>query len=73
MNKQLENIIIEMLERKDNTKVDVLTKETSLRRDLDFDSLDLAELTVRVEDKFDIDIFEDGLVDTLGEILDKIS
>ena len=44
----------------------------NLRNDLGFDSFDLAELTVRLEDIFDIDIFEDGLVNTVGEILKKI-
>ena len=35
--------------------------------------MDLAELTVRIEDKFDIDIFEDGLVSTIQEIVDILS
>ena len=30
-------------------------------------------LTVRIEDEFDIDIFEDGLVNTVGEIYAKLS
>lgn len=37
------------------------------------DSLDLAELTVRIEDAFGIDVFEDGIIDTIGEIMDKIN
>ena len=53
--------------------VKALTRETSLRADLGFDSLDLAELTVKVEAEWDIDIFEDGVVSTIGEILDKIA
>lgn len=44
----------------------------NLRNDLGFDSFDLAELTVRLEDVFEIDIFEDGLVNTIGEILKKL-
>jgi len=44
----------------------------NLRNDLGFDSFDLAELTVRLEDIYDIDIFEDGLVNTVGEILKKL-
>lgn len=39
-----------------------------LRDDIGFDSLDLAELTVRLEAEFDIDVFENGLVGTAGEI-----
>jgi len=46
--------------------------ENNLRTDLGFMSLDLAELTVRIEDVFDIDIFEDGIVNTIGEIYEKL-
>ena len=49
-----------------------ITPQTSLRGDLNFDSFDLAELTVRIEEEFGIDIFEDGLVSTIGEILAKL-
>lgn len=45
-----------------------ITKESQLR-DLGLSSFDLATLTVKIEDKFDVDIFEDGLVNTVGEIV----
>ena len=45
-----------------------ITKESQLR-DLGLSSFDLATLTVKIEDKFDVDIFEDGLVNTVGEII----
>lgn len=44
-----------------------------LREDLNFTSFDLAELTVNIEEEYDIDIFEDGLVSTVGEIYAKLS
>ncbi len=47
--------------------------ENNLHADLEFTSLDLAELTVRIEDAFDIDVFEDGIVNTVGEIYQKLS
>ena len=43
-----------------------------MREDYGFTSFDLAELTVNVEDEFDVDIFEDGLVNTVGEIINKL-
>ncbi|MGI6794791.1 phosphopantetheine-binding protein, partial [Bacteroides sp. KG68] len=46
--------------------------EDNLRDDLGLTSFDLAELTVKLEDEFDIDIFEDGLVNTIGEIYKKL-
>lgn len=44
----------------------------NLRDDLGLTSFDLAELTVKIEDAFDIDIFEDGLVNTVSEIYTKL-
>ena len=49
-----------------------INKNTNLRDELGFDSLALAELAVRLEDEFDVDVFEDGLVHTIEEILEKV-
>lgn len=49
-----------------------LNESDQLRDKLELTSFDLAELTVRIEDEFDIDIFEDGLVNTVGEIYAKL-
>lgn len=49
-----------------------LNSESKLREDLGLTSFDLAELTVKIEDEFDIDIFESGLVSTVGEIFAKL-
>lgn len=45
-----------------------LRPETRLREDLGFDSLDLAELTVRIEEAYGVDIFAAGVVRTAGEV-----
>jgi acyl carrier protein len=49
-----------------------LNTNDNLRNDIGFTSFDLAELTVCIEDEFGIDIFEDGLVNTVGELLAKL-
>lgn len=49
-----------------------LNDTDDLRDDIGFNSFDLAELTVRIEDEFDTDIFEDGLVSTIGEVYSKL-
>lgn len=49
-----------------------LRAEDNLRADLGFTSFDLAELTVNIEDVYGIDIFEDGLINTVGEIYSKL-
>ena len=73
----MENKILEIINlirgNKGLPNVEVLSPDADLREDLDLTSFDLAELTVRIEDEFDIDIFEDGLVNTVGEIFTILS
>ncbi len=57
----------------DKPAISELTMTTNLRNDLQLDSLDMAELMVRLEDKFGVDIFEDGVVATIGEIVNKLN
>ena len=54
-------------------KLNNITNEQNLMQDLGFDSLDLAELTVRCEKEFGVDIFADGIVTTVKEVMDKIN
>jgi acyl carrier protein len=54
------------------TPVTELHATDNLREDLELTSFDLAELTVCIEDKYGVDIFEDGLVNTIGEIYSKL-
>ena len=72
----MEQIILEIINEiraaKELALIETVNAETKLREDLGLTSFDLAELTVKIEDKFDIDIFEDGLVNTIGEILEKL-
>lgn len=69
---ELLEIINEMLEENDREPINTLEPSMHLRNDLGLDSLMLAELTVRIEDEFGIDIFEDGIVQTIGEIEQKL-
>lgn len=50
-----------------------ISEQTHLRDQLELDSLDLAEFTVRVEKETGVDVFADGLVQTVGEVVNKIS
>ncbi|MBQ6275453.1 MAG: acyl carrier protein [Bacteroidales bacterium] len=69
---KLQLIINSIRKGKNLPELDVITPEMNLRSDLEFTSFDLAELTVKIEDEFDVDIFEDGLVNTIGEIIVKL-
>ena len=73
MREKVLNIINEIREAKSLPVLNVLNESDKLREDLNLTSFDLAELTVKIEDEFDIDIFEDGLVNTIGEIYAKLS
>lgn len=68
MNPRLPEIINQVRVNKGEAPVLELAADTHLRRDLGFDSFDLAELTVRLEEAFGIDIFADGPVHTVAEV-----
>jgi acyl carrier protein len=65
-------IINEIRQTKGLVVLESIKEEQTLRNDLELTSFDLAELTVKIEDEYDIDIFEDGLVNTVGEIFAKL-
>jgi acyl carrier protein len=71
------NLILEVINqiRRNKNKVELteISEEMTLREDLGLDSLDLAEFTVRIEKETGVDVFEDGLVSTIKEVLMKIS
>ena len=72
MEQKILTIINNIRAAKNMAPVAELHSEDKLREDLGLTSFDLAELTVNIEDEFDIDIFEDGLVNTVGEIYAKL-
>lgn len=72
MEKKILEIVNAIRSAKELPVLDELKEEFNLREDLGLTSFDLAELTVRIEDEYGIDIFEDGLVNTIGEIYAKL-
>lgn len=72
MEEKVLEIINYVLKKNGKETLQEMDYKLSLRNDLHLDSLDLAELTVRLEDEFDVDIFEDGIIDTIGEIVNII-
>ena len=66
-------LIINQIRLNNNLNVlNVISETDDLRGDIGFNSFDLAELTVRIENEFDIDIFVFGIVATVGDILNKL-
>ena len=72
MEKLLE-IINTVLENRGKINIEQISDSSNLRNDCGLDSLDLAELTVRIEAEYDVDIFEEGVVITIGDIMEKIN
>lgn len=72
MKEKILEIVNEIRSAKGLSPLAVINEDSKLREDLGFASFDLAELTVKIEDEYDIDIFEDGLVSTVGEIFAKL-
>mgnify|MGYP001162280536 CR=1 FL=1 len=68
MIENIKKIIKEILAEND-MPYDIEINVNSKLRDLGLTSFDLATLTVKIEDEYDIDIFEDGLVSKVGEIV----
>jgi acyl carrier protein len=72
MEEKILSIINLIRASKEMPELTAVSPNDNLRNDLGFSSFDLAELTVRIEDEFGIDIFENGLINTVGEIMESI-
>ena len=69
MLERLTIILNDIREEKDEDRLEKITENMSLRKDIGLDSLDLALLTAKLEDEFDVDVFEAGIVDNVADIL----
>lgn len=73
MSPSLLEIINQVRINKGLSEVDAVTSSLRLREDLGFDSLDLAELTARIDEAMGIDIFAQGVLATVGEIEKRLA
>ena len=69
---KLHKIINRVLEQADKPSVETLSPESRLQEDLGLDSLELAELTVLIEAEFGVDVFADGVVHTVRDVIEKL-
>lgn len=67
------NIINTIKENNNQKKMSELSDDMHLQDDIGFSSFELAELTVRIESEYDIDVYEDDIVYTIGEIRKKLN
>jgi acyl carrier protein len=68
MKNNLDIIINDLLSSNNKPNVTTLNDNDDLINDIGFDSLELAELTVIIEEQYGVDIFEHKVIRTVGEI-----
>lgn len=74
MNKleKIKKIINKIQSENDIEITQKINLKSSLVNDLGLDSIMLAQLTVEIEDEFGVDIFENSIVSSISEILEKL-
>ncbi len=73
MEAKVYKIISQIIEDNTGNVILDIIPESNLKDDLGLDSLSLAMLTVQLEEEFNIDVFEDGIVFTVSDILKKLN
>ena len=71
--KKVKEIILDIIDENNLKKIDIsqITNSTPIT-DFGFDSLNMAQLTVKIEAEFEVDIFEEKIIRTFGEIIEEI-
>ena len=73
MKEKVIEIIINILKENDiELTVSHINDSTTLTNDLGLDSFNLAQLTVEIESEFGVDIFENGVISNVGDILSQL-
>ena len=73
MREKVIEIIFNILKENDiEVRVEEINDSTSLTNDLGLDSFNLAQLTVEIESEFGVDIFENGVISNVGDILSQL-
>ena len=73
MREKVIEIIFNILKENDiEIRVEEINDSTSLTNDLGLDSFNLAQLTVEIESEFGVDIFENGVISNVGDILSQL-
>lgn len=73
MKEQVIKIIRNILTENDiEISVEEINDSTTLTDELGLDSFNLAQLTVEIESEFGVDIFENGVISTVGDIFNQL-
>lgn len=69
---ELERTINDLRVNAGRQRLPRLMPQFLLREDLELDSLDLAELTVRLQAKFGVDVFAKRNLRTVGDVVEEL-
>ena len=71
MEEKVKKIILELMTENDIELIDenLINYSSLLTSDLGLDSFNLAQLTVMIESEFGIDVFENKIIRTYGELI----
>lgn len=73
MKEKVIEIIKNILKENDiKLSVEEINESTILTDELGLDSFNLAQLTVEIESEFSVDIFENEVISTVGDILKQL-
>lgn len=72
MKDKIKIIILEILKDKSGNIENLDLSDGVKFQDIGLTSLDLALLTVKLEDEFGVDVFENGIITTIGELLKEL-
>ena len=73
MEQKLLEIINTVLSNAGLDTIEELRHEYDLREDLDLDSINLADLTVRIDEAFGVDVFEGEIIESVGQLIATIT
>ena len=70
---RIKAIILSVLEDNELSFSGEILEDTLLGDDLGMKSLSLAQMTVMIEDEFGVDVYENGVIRSVGEIFRQFS
>lgn len=73
MNDKLLNILNAVLSSIGIDVIETLDPALDLRDDLEIDSISYAELIVRIEEEFDVNVNDEGRVNTIADLISRLS
>jgi acyl carrier protein len=73
--KQMGQTVIRLVAERGGVSPETITRETHFRDDLDFDSLDVVELTMGLEETFNLTIPDHDVegLQTVGDVIDYVA